>query len=327
MKKNVIVTGGAGFIGSNLCKVLAQRNFYPITVDDLSTGFRGLVKYGDFVEADCGDYTKMCEVFNKYKPLAIFHIAGSKSVEESGKNPHKYYENNVAKTNQLLKAAADSGVKYFIFSSTAVIFDTSGLISEDAPKNPLNTYGMSKLMVEQMLDSYDKSHGIKHSALRYFNVTGADPESEVGEITKNPANIFPILNEVVSGKRAEFTIFGDDYDTFDGTCIRDYIHVCDLADAHILALEKLIETNKSFKMNLGNGAGFSVHQVVEVFKKITGINFKVLLGKRRQGDPASLIANNKFAGEYLRWFPKYTSLEDQALHAWKWYQKSKKYEQ
>ena len=200
------MTGGAGFIGSNLCKILAQRNFCPITVDDLSTGFRKLVKYGEFVEADFGDRAKMLEVFSKYKPLAIFHIAGSKSVEESVRNPHKYYDNNVAKMNVLLQAVVDSQIKNFIFSSSAAIFGTSELTSEESEKNPSNPYGFSKLMGEQLLESYDKAYGIKYSALRYFNVTGADPELELGEITKNPANIFPILAQVADGKRDEFVI-------------------------------------------------------------------------------------------------------------------------
>lgn len=321
MKKNVIVTGGAGFIGSNLCKILAQRNFYPITVDDLSTGFRDLVKYGDFVEADCGDYTKMREIFNQYKPLAIFHIAGSKSVEESGRNPYKYYDNNVSKMNSLLRAVCDSKIEHFIFSSSAAIFGTSELTSEDSKKNPSNPYGTSKLMGEQLLESYDKAHGLKYSALRYFNVTGADPELELGEITKNPANIFPILAQVADGKRDEFVIFGNDYQTKDGTCIRDYIHVFDLVNAHVMALEKQLETGKSVKINLGNGVGFSVKEVAEVFKKVTGKNFKISIGKRRAGDPDLVISNNKFAKEYLGWEPKFTKIEQHVEHTWNWFKK------
>lgn len=323
---NVIVTGGAGFIGSVLCKTLVQQNFNPITIDDLSTGVKKLVKYGNFYEADIGDYKKMMEIFAKHQPLAIFHIAGSKSVEESVSNPHKYYENNVAKTNSLLKAATDSNIKYFIFSSSAAIFDATklqGKIDENSPTKPISPYGFSKLMGEEILEGYRQGHSLNYAALRYFNVTGADPELEAGEITKNPANIFPILVQVADGKRQEFTIFGNDYETSDGTCIRDYIHVCDLADAHVAAFKKLLETNKSFRVNLGNGVGFSVLQVIEVFKKITGINFKTTVGKRRLGDPALLIANNKFANEYLEWNPKFTNLENHVQHAWNWYQKSK----
>jgi UDP-glucose 4-epimerase len=323
MKKNVIVTGGAGFIGSNLCKILAQKNFCPITVDDLSTGFRKLIKYGDFVEADFGDRAKMLEIFSKYKPLAIFHIAGSKSVEESVKNPHKYYENNVAKMNVLLQAAVDSKIENFIFSSSAAIFGTSELTSEDSEKNPSNPYGFSKLMGEQLLESYNKAHGLKYSALRYFNVTGADPELELGEITKNPANIFPILAQVAEGKREEFVIFGDDYKTKDGTCIRDYIHVYDLVNAHVMALEMQLKTGNSVKINLGNGVGFSVKEVSEVFKKVTGKDFKISRGKRRAGDPDLVISNNKFAKEYLGWEPLFTKIEEHVEHAWKWYQKNK----
>lgn len=320
------MTGGAGFIGSNLCKILAQKNFYPITVDDLSTGFRELVKFGDFVEADFGDYAKMIGVFSHYKPLAIFHIAGSKSVEESVRNPHKYYENNVAKMNILLLATTNSGIEHFIFSSSAAIFgmtkNTKKPIEENDEKNPLNPYGISKLMGEQILESYSNAYGIKYSALRYFNVTGADPELELGEITKNPENIFPILAQVADKKRDQFIIFGDDYQTKDGTCIRDYIHVYDLVNAHVMALEKQLKTQKSVKINLGNGVGFSVKEVAELFRKVTGTNFKILSGKRRIGDPDLVISDNKFAKEYLSWEPYFTKLEDQVAHTWKWYQKS-----
>ncbi len=330
MANNVIVTGGAGFIGSSLCKVLFKNNFHPITVDNLSTGFRQLVKYGDFIEADIGDYDKMMEVFAKYKPLAVFHIAASKSVAESVVNPHKYYENNFSKTNTLLKAVVDSQIQHFIFSSTAAVFgliqDKEKYIDESAPTNPINPYGASKLMVERLLEDYEKAYGLKYSALRYFNVSGADPECEMGEMSANVANIFPLLLRVIDKKQDGFTIFGDDYNTKDGTCIRDYIHVTDLANAHLLALQKQLENNKSARINLGNGQGFSVKDVVDVFKKITNVDFKVSIGGRRSGDPDLLIANNKFANQYLNWQPKYTNLADHVDHAWKWHQKIKNYE-
>jgi UDP-glucose 4-epimerase len=178
-------------------------------------------------------------------------------------------------------------------------------------------------MGEQLLESYNKAHGLKYSALRYFNVTGADPELELGEITKNPANIFPILAQVVEGKREEFVIFGDDYKTKDGTCIRDYIHVYDLVNAHVMALEMQLKTGNSVKINLGNGVGFSVKEVSEVFKKVTGKDFKISRGKRRAGDPDLVISNNKFAKEYLGWEPQFTKIEEHVEHAWKWYQKNK----
>lgn len=328
--QNVIVTGGAGFIGSSLCKTLFQNNFHPIIIDNLSTGFRELAKYGDFIEADIGDYKKMMEVFAKYKPIAIFHIAASKAVGESVENPHKYYENNFSKTNSLLKATVDSKIQHFIFSSTAAIFGLiqgeKKYIDENFPTNPINPYGASKLMVERLLEDYERAYGLKYSALRYFNVSGADPEAKLGEMSPNVANIFPILLRVIDKKHDEFVIFGDDYNTKDGTCIRDYIHVTDLANAHLLAFKKQLETNKSIKINLGNGVGFSVKDVVDVFKKITNVNFKVRIGDRRVGDPDLLIANNKFANEYLNWNPQYTSLADHVNHAWKWHQKLKNYE-
>jgi len=326
--QNVIVTGGAGFIGSSLCKVLFQNNFYPITIDNLSTGFRQLAKYGDFVEGDIGDYKKMMEVFARYNPVVVFHIAASKAVGESVENPYKYYENNFSKTNSLLKAVVDSKIQHFIFSSTASIFGLiqgeKKYIDENFPTNPINPYGASKLMVERLLEDYEKAYQLKYSALRYFNVSGADPDAELGEMSPNVANIFPILLRVIDKKYNEFVIFGDDYNTKDGTCIRDYIHIADLANAHLLAFKKQLETNKSAKINLGNGFGFSVKDVVDVFKKITNVNFNVRIGDRRPGDPDLLIANNKFANEYLGWYPQYTSLEDHVNHAWKWHQKLKK---
>ena len=325
--QNVIVTGGAGFIGSNLCKVLFQNNFYPVIIDDLSTGFRQLAKYGDFIEGDIGDYKKMMEVFAKYKPLAVFHIAASKSVAESVENPHKYYDNNFSKTNSLLKAVVDSRIGHFIFSSTAAIFGSiqgaEKYVDEDAPTNPINPYGASKLMVERLLSDYEVAYDLKYTALRYFNVSGADPECELGEMSPHVANIFPLLLRVIDKKQDEFVIFGDDYNTKDGTCVRDYIHVTDLANAHLLVFKKQLETNQSVKINLGNGAGFSVKDVIDIFKKTTSVNFKVRVGNRRLGDSDLLIANNQFANKYLGWYPKYTSLEDHVNHAWKWHQQLK----
>ncbi len=327
---NVVVTGGAGFIGSSLCKILAKNNFYPITIDNLSTGFRQLVKYGDFVEGDIGDYQKMMAVFTKYKPVAIFHIAASKAVGESVENPYKYYDNNFSKTNLLLKATVDSKIQHFIFSSTAAIFGLfegkEKYIDENTPTNPINPYGASKLMVERLLEDYEKAYNLKYTSLRYFNVSGADSESEMGEMSPHVKNIFPILLRTIDKKQDEFIIFGDDYATKDGTCIRDYIHVTDLANAHLLAFKKQLETNKSVKINLGNGTGFSVKDVVDIFKKTTQTDFKVRIGERRLGDPDLLIADNKFANQYLEWHPQYTNLADHVSHAWKWHQKIKNYE-
>ena len=224
----------------------------------------------------------------------------------------------------------DSQIQHFIFSSTAAIFGLiegkEKYVDENAPTNPINPYGVSKLMVERMLADYEVAYGLKYSALRYFNVSGADEECELGEMNLDGANIFPILLKVISKKQKEFTIFGDDYNTKDGTCIRDYIHVSDLARAHLLALKKQLKTNKSSKINLGNGVGFSVKEVAEVFKKTTGVNFKIKIGQRRKGDSDLVIANNKFANEYLGWKPQYTNLADHVNHAWKWHQQNTKHE-
>jgi UDP-glucose 4-epimerase len=325
INKNIIVTGGAGFIGSNVSKILFQNNFNPIVIDDLSSGYKKLVKYGKFIKADFGDYKKMERVFKKYQPIAIIHIAGYKSVAESIVNPFKYYDNNVSKTNILLKAMVNCGIKNFIFSSSAAIFgipQNTENIDEQHPANPTNPYGESKLMVEKMLESYKNSHNLKYSALRYFNVVGGDPDLQIGEIFINPSNIFPAIIQTIDRKRDEFVIFGDDYETKDGSCIRDYIHVWDLANAHLKALEKQLETSNSIKINLGNGIGFSVKEVIDAFKRITNVDFKVTAGKRRAGDASCVIANNKLANDYLEWKPKYTKLEDQIKHAWGWHIKS-----
>ncbi len=323
--QNVIVTGGAGFIGSSLCKILAKENLNTITVDNLSTGFADLIKYGDFVEGDVGDYAKMMEIFSRYKPIAVFHIAGSKSVSESITNPYKYYNNNVTNTNALLKATVDSDIKYFIFSSSAAIFGIPNkhekFLNESAAKNPINPYGVSKLMAENILDSYKNAYDLNYIALRYFNVTGADPELELGEITSNPSNIFPLLARAASDKEKTFTIFGNDYDTPDGTCIRDYIHVWDLVNAHVASFKKLLESNNSAVVNLGNGTGFSVQQVINTFRTVTKKDFLVRLGSRRDGDPDSVMADIKFANKYLDWYPKYTNLEDHVRDSWNWHQK------
>jgi UDP-glucose-4-epimerase GalE len=317
--KNVIVTGGAGFIGSILCKALQKNGYNPIIIDNLSTGFVELAKYGELIEADFGDYNKMLEVFHQFKPLGVFHIAAFKSVPESIKNPFKYYENNVAKTNLLLKAMVDCNIKYLVFSSSAAIFgEVSGdkMVEENHETKPINPYGKSKLMAEKIIEDFN----ICSSCLRYFNVSGADPELELGEMNKNASNIFAILSKACL-ENLEFNVFGDNYQTHDGSCIRDYIHVHDLAKAHILAFEKQLENNKSFKVNLGNGTGFSVKELVASFEKVSGKKIKTNIIKSREGDPACVVASNKKAKDYLNFKPEFIKIEDHISHQLNWNKK------
>lgn len=316
---NIIVTGGAGYIGSHVCKILKQKGYNPIVIDDLSSGHRELVKFGDFVECNISNYEKLIEVFKKYKPLAVMNFAGYKNNSESVVKPFEYYNNNFVATNILLKAVIDCDIKNFIFSSSAAIFgipqNQEILIDENAKIAPAAPYGKSKLMVEEVLKDYDSAYGLKSTALRYFNACGCDPEGEVGEIIGSK-NIFPSIFAAIKNK-APFTICGSDYPTKDGTCIRDYIHVYDLAIAHVLALEKQIETKKSMQINLGNGEGFSVKEIAELVKKITKVDFEIVLGDRRAGDPAKLVANSTLAKNYLKWDAKYPNVEDAILHSWK----------
>ena len=319
MSKNIIITGGAGFIGSHTCKILKQKGYNPIVVDNLSSGSCALVKFGDFIECDISNSQKMREVFQKYKPLAVMNFAGFKNNSESLVKPFEYYENNFIATNILLKCMIDEGVKNFIFSSSAAIFGTpqnpKNLIDESAPKAPATPYGKSKLMVEEVLQDYDSAYGLKSTSLRYFNACGADAQGEIGEILGSK-NIFPSIFAAIKNK-TPFTICGTDYATKDGTCIRDYIHVMDLANAHVLALEKQIEIKKSAQINLGNGEGFSVKEIADLVKKITKQNFEIAFGDRRAGDPAKLVADATFAKNYLNWNIKYPNIEDAILHSWK----------
>lgn len=316
---NIIVTGGAGYIGSHVCKILKQKSYNPIVVDDLSSGSRALVKFGDFIQCNISNYEKLIEIFKKYKPVAVMNFAGYKTNSESVIKPLEYYNNNFVATNILLKAMIDCDIKNFIFSSSAAIFgipqNPEILIDESSPKAPATPYGKSKLMVEEVLKDYDSAYSLKSTSLRYFNACGSDPEGEIGEILGSK-NIFPSIFAAIKNKTS-FIICGADYATKDGTCIRDYIHVCDLANAHILALEKQLETKKSTQINLGNGEGFSVKEIVELAKKITKVDFEIAFGARRAGDPAKLVADATLAKKYLNWDVKYPNIEDAIKHSYK----------
>ncbi|MGX8882588.1 UDP-glucose 4-epimerase GalE [Methylovorus sp. SPW-M1] len=320
----VLVVGGAGYIGSHMVKMLLSEGHDVITFDNLSSGYRDAVVGGTFVEADLADKAALDEVFVKHTPDAVMHFASYIQVGESVRHPDKYYLNNFTNTMNLLDAMVKHEVNYFIFSSTAAVFGEPEYvpIDEAHAKNPLNPYGRSKLMVEQALGDYERAYGIKSVCLRYFNAAGADPEGQLGERHEPETHLIPLVLQAISGRRDNITVFGRDYDTPDGTCIRDYIHIVDLCSAHSLALRKLMETNISRRYNLGNGAGFSVQEVIAAAQKVTGKPIKVAEGERREGDPARLVADASLARSELGWKPVYADLDTIIQHAWQWESKT-----
>jgi UDP-arabinose 4-epimerase len=263
MRENILVTGGAGYIGSHVCKALHAAGYNPVTYDNLSSGHDWAVKWGPLERGDILDAPRLKEVFASYKPAAVMHFAALIVVGESVENPAKYYRNNVAGSLSLLEAMRAQGVNHFIFSSTAAVYGLPEIvpISETATERPINPYGETKLIVERMLRDFGGAYGLNWTALRYFNAAGADPDGEIGEAHDPETHLIPIVLEAIQGKRGRVNVFGTVYDTRDGTCVRDYIHVCDLADAHVAALDRVRRGGSSTAYNLGNGAGFTVHEV------------------------------------------------------------------
>ena len=294
MKKNVVfVTGGAGYIGSHACKVLAKSGFIPVTLDNLSTGWKDSVKFGPFEMVDLKNKSNIDNLFIKYKPDAVMHFAALSQVGESMKSPDIYWENNVLGSLNLIKSAVENSCMKFVFSSTCAIYCDieQDLMDEHTPYSPDHAYGASKLAVENILSNFGAAYGLNYVTFRYFNVAGADPEREIGELHKPETHIIPLLFETISGKRKSFTIFGTDYDTFDGTCIRDYVHVCDLIDAHLSGLRWLMAGKKSRTFNLGTGTGFSVREVIEQVKIVTNKSVEIVEG-RRAGDARKLVSGS-----------------------------------
>ena len=316
----ILVVGGAGYIGSHMVKQLAQAGNDVITLDDLSYGYRDAVKYGEFVAGDLGDDSVLDSIFGPGDIDAVMHFAGFIQVGESVIKPSMYYHNNVLNTFTLLDAMLRHEVKNFIFSSTAAIFGEPDYtpIDEKHNRQPINPYGHSKLMIEQVLEDYDKAYGLRSTCLRYFNAAGADPDGELGERHVPETHLIPLILQAASGRRQDIKVFGDDYATDDGTCVRDYIHINDLCDAHSLALHKMIETDKSARYNLGNGKGFSVKQVIDVAREVSGNDFKVSIEPRRAGDPAVLVADSTLAQKELNWHPEFAELGDIVKTAWQW---------
>ena len=322
--KNILVIGGAGYIGSHMVRMLAKQGYNPVVFDNLSKGHREAVANYPFELGDLGDKARLTEVFKKYGIEAVMHFAAFAEVGESVKEPSKYYHNNVAKVLDLLDALVENDIKYFVFSSTAATFGepVRPKIDESHPQNPINPYGNTKLMVEKILADFDTAYGLKATALRYFNASGADDSGEIGESHNPETHLIPIVLQAATGKRASIKMFGTDYPTPDGTCVRDYVHVNDLARAHILALEKMFKDNVSERFNLGSGNGFSVAEIVKEAKRITGIDFTVEKAPRRDGDPAVLVADSAKAERILGWKPQY-NLTRIIETAWKWEQHRK----
>ncbi|MCH9705233.1 MAG: UDP-glucose 4-epimerase GalE [Proteobacteria bacterium] len=322
-QETILVVGGAGYIGSHMVLLLIRRNYHVVVLDDLSSGHQQAVDpAAELIIGDMADAAILQDIFNRHNISAVMHFAAFMLIDVSVANPSEYYQNNVFKTLFLLDQMRTAGINYFIFSSTAAVFGESHYLPIDNahPKNPVNPYGSSKLMVERILADYARAYGMRYAVLRYFNACGADPQGRIGELHDPETHLIPVALQAAAGRREHFFIFGNDYDTEDGTCRRDYVHVCDLADAHLLALEKIKHEAGNVSYNLGNGNGFTVQQVVDTVKQVTGCDFIVQQQARRAGDPATLIADASNAQNELGWKPNYQDLTTIIQHAWQWEQ-------
>ena len=317
----ILVTGGAGYIGSHAAKALARAGYEPVTYDNLGRGHRQAVRWGPLVEGDLADRARLVEAMRRHKVAAVMHFAAFAYVGESVNEPELYFRNNVANSLTLLEAMGEAGVRLMVFSSTCA---TYGLpekmpIAENAPQRPVNPYGESKLMIERMLHWLGPARGLRHVALRYFNAAGADSEGEIGEDHDPETHLVPLVLLTALGRRPAIDIFGTDYPTPDGTAIRDYIHVQDLADAHVLALGHLLRGGESLALNLGTGAGHSVRAVIETAERVTGRTIARREAARRPGDPPMLVADARKARAVLGWTPKLSGLDDIIASAWAWH--------
>lgn len=320
----VLVTGGAGYIGSHTVLELLKRGEEVVVIDNLLKGHKeALLSEAKFFKGDLRDSEFLHQVFMENQIETVVHFAADSLVGESVKDPLKYYDNNVSGAISLLKAMLKHNVKKIVFSSTAAVYGEPDLvpIKETLPTNPTNPYGETKLAIEKMLKWSEEAYGIQHVVLRYFNVAGADNDGKLGEDHQPETHLIPIILQVAQGKREKIMIFGEDYDTPDGTCIRDYIHVTDLVNAHILAIQRLREGGFSSVYNLGNGNGFSVKEVIEISRQVTGKAIPAEVAPRRTGDPGRLVASSGKAERELSWKPEYSSLETMIESAWKWVQK------
>ncbi len=317
----VLVTGGAGYIGSHACKALKAAGFTPVTYDNLVTGWQDSVKFGPFEQGDLSDRARLDEVFQTWQPVAVMHFAALSQVGEAMAKPGMYWRNNVAGSLTLIEAAVAAGCMDFVFSSTCATYGEHDnvVLDESTPQEPLNAYGASKLAVEQILRDFEAAFGLRHVIFRYFNVAGADPEGEVGEHHRPETHLIPVMLEAVDGQRPALTVHGTDYDTADGTCIRDYVHVCDLVDAHILGLQWLKDGKGSRVFNLGTGKGFSVREVIDSAGSVTNAQVPCSDGPRRAGDATKLVSGSTRAGEELGWQPTRSNMADMIADAWRWH--------
>lgn len=320
--KNVLVTGGAGYIGSHACKALRTAGYIPVTFDNLETGWRAAVKFGPFVQGDLMDPASIAAVFTDYKPVAVMHFAALSQVGESMNDPARYWRNNLVGSLNLIEAAVAAGCLDFVFSSTCATYGDKDnvVLDENSAQHPINAYGASKRAIEDVLVAFQNAYGLRHVIFRYFNVAGADPEAEVGELHQSETHLIPLMLDAISGKRAALTVFGTDYDTPDGTCIRDYVHVCDLVDAHVLGLKWLQDGKKSRVFNLGTGSGFSVREVIDQSRLVTNRPVPYVDGDRRLGDCTKLVSGSVRAEVELGWKPTRSTLDMMITDAWRWHQ-------
>ncbi len=319
----ILVCGGAGYIGSHINKELNKEGYETIVFDNLIYGHKEAVKWGTFVQGDLSDIEDIERAFSANKIDAVFHFAAFAYVGESVKEPEKYYYNNVSNTLNLLKVMREYGCNKIIFSSTCATYGEPEKvpITEDMPQHPINPYGATKLMVERIFKDYHEAYGLKFVVLRYFNAAGADPDGEIGESHDPETHIIPLVLDAAGGQRSGIKVFGTDYDTPDGSCVRDYIHVTDLASAHLLALHHLENGGRSDFFNLGNARGTSVLDVIDSVRHVTGREFKVIQAERRAGDPAKLVGSPDKAVKVLGWKPRYVDIDTIVEHAWKWHEK------
>ncbi|WP_055075295.1 UDP-glucose 4-epimerase GalE [Pseudanabaena sp. 'Roaring Creek'] len=324
-KQTILVTGGAGYIGSHAVKALQLSGYQVLILDSLVYGHQDIAATlgAELIIGDTNDRPLLDRLFSDRQISAVMHFAAYAYVGESVSQPDKYYRNNVVGTLSLLEAMVAANVKNFVFSSTCASYGVPQQIpiTEDHPQAPINPYGATKLMVERILQDFDVAYGLKSVIFRYFNAAGADPMGEIGEDHDPETHLIPLVLQTAMGKRDAITVYGSDYPTADGTCIRDYIHVTDLADAHVLGLQYLLDGNRSEIFNLGNGNGFSVKEVIDAAKQITDKPIAVVMGDRRAGDPPALVGSSEKARKILNWQPKYADLNLILRHAWQWHQK------
>ncbi len=320
-KGAVLVTGGAGYIGSHACKALAEGGWRPVAFDNLVYGHEEAVRWGPLERGELEDRARLDEVMERYRPVAVMHFAAYAYVGESVENPGKYYRNNVAGSLTLLEACRDRGIDRFIFSSTCATYGMPEVvpITESEPQKPINPYGASKLMIERMLRDFDHAHGLRSVSLRYFNAAGADESGEIGEDHDPETHLIPLVIDAALGRRSHIEVYGDDYPTPDGSAIRDYIHVTDLAAAHVLALDYLGEGGETTALNLGTGNGHSVLEIIRAVERVSGRKVPMKIGPRRPGDPPELVADASLARRVLGWSPRYVSVDEVVRSAWRWH--------